>query len=91
MAYFPNGTAGMAYQERYCVRCRNYRDNGSGSLGCAIWDVHFLFAYGAEGDLKDALDVLIPMDKDGIHAAECSMFLDDGRDHKTLPLFQEGA
>ena len=44
MAYFPNGTAGTMYQERYCCRCLNYRDKGDGrGPGCAVWDAHLLF------------------------------------------------
>src|SRR5690349_19815070 len=46
MAYFPNGTAGMLYEEQYCYNCRNYRDKGDGrGFGCAIWDAQLLYSY----------------------------------------------
>lgn len=46
MAYFPNGTSGMIYEERYCYRCKNRRDKGDGrGAGCAIWDAHLLYSY----------------------------------------------
>jgi hypothetical protein len=88
MAYFPNGTSGMVYQERYCCRCKNYRDKGDGrGAGCAIWDLHLFFSYEecnntgkVEGkprtNAKDMLDTLIPMDKETHFPAECSMFLE---------------
>lgn len=95
MAYFPNGTSGMAYQERYCLVCRNYRDKDDGrGPGCAIWDAHLLYSYEAAGEsdrakgLSAVLDVLIPEDEAGF-PKECSMFV-GGADHKTLPLFPGG-
>jgi hypothetical protein len=46
MAYFPNGTSGMMYQEKWCFRCKNYRDKGDGrGHGCVIWDAHLLWSY----------------------------------------------
>lgn len=69
MAYFPNGTAGLAYQEHYCANCANADDEGF----CPIWDCHIMFSYGAEGEIKSILDLLIPENKDGF-AAQCSMF-----------------
>lgn len=95
MAYFPNGTAGMMYQERFCVRCKNYRDKGDGrGPGCAVWDAHLVFPSHETVDGKcgpsresKVLDVLIPNTEDGLSAAECTMFLDDGKDHDTLSLF----
>lgn len=90
MAYFPNGTSGDLYQAQWCECCLNYRDKDDGrGHGCAVWDAHLLSSYGAKGEVKDILDTLIPMDKEGVFAAECAMYLDDGRDHKTLPLFPE--
>lgn len=69
MAYFSNGTEGMYYQARYCDKCANADDDGT----CAIWDAHLVFSYGAEGDLKAVLDMLIPEGKDGF-AGQCNMF-----------------
>lgn len=101
MAYFPNGTAGTMYQERYCCRCLNYRDKGDGrGLGCAVWDAHILFDThytpkegGPPKPTREShvLDVLIPRAEDKCDNEECAMFLDDGKDHDTLPLFPEGS
>lgn len=85
MAYFPNGTAGMMYVEQYCQNCVNYKDNGSGSEGCYIFDLHLLWSYeacngkDAPKDSKKhtqwiALEHFIPTTKDGIGAEECKMF-----------------
>lgn len=95
MAYFPNGTAGAMFQEDNCIGCMNYRDKEDGrGYGCAVWDAHLIAEYG-EGERVEAqrilLDVLIPNGKDGLGAGECAMFLSDGRDHKTLPLFPGGS
>lgn len=42
MAYFPNGTSFAIWQEENCSDCLNYRDNGTGSFGCAITDAHVI-------------------------------------------------
>lgn len=86
MAYFPNGMAGEAYIERYCLKCVNWRDLGDGrGPGCAIWDAHLLYSYeecnndGKDGrphsNAKDILDLLIPNEDDGF-PAQCSMFIE---------------
>lgn len=79
MGYFSNGTQAMDYESRYCAKCVNYRDNGSGSLGCPIMDAHAFANYDqlrdGEGNLKTVLSILIPRDKSGIGNEECSMFL----------------
>jgi len=94
MAYFPNGTSGMMFSEDQCCKCLNYRDKDDGrGHGCAVMDCHLLANYeqcqeDAEGKMaKMLLETLIP--SKGIFPGECAMFLDDGRDHKTLPLFKE--
>lgn len=85
MAYFPNGTAGMIYEEQYCSGCVNNKDNGSGSVGCFIMDLHSLWNYDAcngEEAPKDsvkhtqwlALEHFIPTTKDGLGAEQCRMF-----------------
>lgn len=73
MAYFPNGTSGMIYEERYCSNCVHGRD------GCAVMDVHNFFNYDQFGEdehsksIKTILDLLIPETKDG--TGQCNMFL----------------
>lgn len=69
MAYFPNGSAGLAYQERYCFNCANADDEGC----CAIWDCHVVFGYNASEAETSILNFLIPEDDKGF-PAECSMF-----------------
>lgn len=55
MAYFPNGTSGEMFQDRYCCHCRHFRDRESdgypvaghgGAYSCPIFDVHFLSSAG---------------------------------------------
>lgn len=78
MGYFSNGSEGMDYEEAYCEKCVNYRDNGSGSLGCPIMDAHAFANYDqhqeAEKNLKTVLNLLIPRAEDGSNE-ECAMFL----------------
>ncbi len=74
MAYFANGTEGIMYEEEYCFKCINYRDNGSGSEGCPILDLHFIRNYD-ECNKKDSfLHFLIP--RKGIENEQCSMFIE---------------
>ncbi len=79
MAYFSNGTEGEQYEEKYCIKCVNWRDkDNDGCHGCPIWDLHFLYAYeecNGTGNAKAMLDHLIPMNKETHFAEECSMFL----------------
>ena len=69
MAYFANGTAGMDYQARYCDKCANADDNGM----CAIWDAHLIYSYGAEGEMENILNLLIPEKENGF-ADQCNLF-----------------
>jgi len=85
MAYFPNGSSGMDYVESYCSDCVNWTDNGSGSEGCYVMDLHTLWNYeacngkdaekGSEKRAKwEALEHFIPTKKDGIGCEQCKMF-----------------
>lgn len=77
MAYFPNGTAGMMYEEEYCCNCVHDTDERQ----CPILALHFLYNYdqcrkGKTGQVvKSFLGTLIPETKDGLGAEQCSMFL----------------
>jgi hypothetical protein len=77
MGYFPNGTSFACWQEDHCSDCLNYRDNGTGSFGCAITDAHFLLeTHGKRGRRLPALkflDLFIP--DDGPEAFVCKMRL----------------
>lgn len=72
MGYFPNGTSFAHWQDGHCTDCLNYRDNGSGSYGCAITDAHFLLDYH-EGTNATVLNQLVP--DDGPEAFKCRMRL----------------
>lgn len=71
MAYFPNGTSGMMYEEQYCDRCHHLPEKPEDG-GCSVWLLHLLHNY--EPDKRPLLDVLIP-EKDG-HPVQCTMFVD---------------
>jgi hypothetical protein len=78
MGYFPNGTSGEMYISQYCCKCINWRDNGSGSEGCPIMDLHSLWNYDAAGKDADkikgeALEHFIPRNEKGENG-ECVMF-----------------
>lgn len=72
MAYFPNGSAGDAYESQWCRTCVH---SGKDGTRCAVMLAHVLFSYTAKGDTKDALDTLIPMDAKGLYATKCTMFI----------------
>jgi hypothetical protein len=78
MAYFPNGTSGMCYEEQYCANCVHGDPDGP---YCPIWSLHLLYNYDQCGKgktakaLKTVLETLIPETKDGLGAEQCSMFL----------------
>jgi hypothetical protein len=78
MAYFPNGTAGMDYADRYCANCVHENEDGP---YCPIWELHVLNNYEQCGKGKTAkawktvLSTLIPETADGLGAEQCSMFV----------------
>ena len=67
MAYFSNGTEGMSFQERQCLKCIH-------EPNCTIWLLHLLHNYDQCGETpeakrtKEMLDTLIPRGKG------CTMF-----------------
>lgn len=79
MAYFPNGTSGMIYEEEYCSRCVHFEDE-EGPYACPISVVHMEYNYdqlkkGKTGKaIKNILDTLIPSDEKGFPKA-CPMFV----------------
>ena len=77
MGYFSNGSEGLYYQEEFCLKCVNWTDNGSGSEGCPIMDLHSRWNYDAIGKDADvvkqqALSHFIP--RSGICNEKCTMF-----------------
>jgi hypothetical protein len=72
MAYFPNGTSFACWQGEHCSDCLNYRDNGSGSFGCAITDVHWSHEYDESTNAAVLNDLIL---EDGADAGKCRMRL----------------
>ena len=69
MAYFPNGSAGMAYENWICIHCVHHKpDDG----GCAVWLAHLEHNYDKE--TRAVLDLLIPTEEDGLTPGRCNMF-----------------
>lgn len=70
MGYFPNGTAGMMFEEQWCNRCLHQPD-------CRVWLAHLLHSYAECNNKNSILHLLITQTpKDS--AAECKMFVDKG-------------
>jgi hypothetical protein len=67
MAYWSTGTAGMDYEERYCVRCV-HQD------GCTVMLAHNLYNYRDCDDESSILHILIPRSKDTLDNEQCTMF-----------------
>ena len=80
MGYFSNGTEGMDYQERYCVRCVHGQHPEFGPADCPVQVLHFLYNYDQHNKtepgptIKVILEGLIPMSQDRPHNLECKMF-----------------
>lgn len=70
MGYFPNGSAGEYYENKYCSRCIHYKDKPA----CAVWELHLFRNYDACNDESSPLHVLIPISKDCCHNLQCRMF-----------------
>lgn len=97
MAYFANGTEGLAFEEAWCVRCihsdhREGKDFGdAGNPPCPVWMGHMMYAYElcneAEHPGKILLDMLIKPGKDPTQMPECAMFFP--RDRGQAPMGQE--
>ena len=88
MAYFPNGTSGDIYLEKYCMLCLNWTDKQDGrGFGCPIWDAHQVANYKQCGDevIKEILEILWPSD-DKHYPAKCSMFSPNGECEGQLKL-----
>lgn len=71
MGYFPNGTAGDMYEERYCSRCIHGADPDK---GCNVWLLHMLHNYDECNNPHSFLHTLIPRAGDGSNK-ECTMFV----------------
>lgn len=73
MAYFSNGSEGMAYEAKWCDRCAHQQ-------GCHVWLAQMLYNYKQCDDTsegkrtKEMLDLFIPRTEDGLDNKGCTMF-----------------
>lgn len=74
MGYFPNGTAGMMYEEQFCDRC--VHQGPPEGPGCAVMLVHELYNYKECNNPDSILHILIPRSKDKLSNEQCRMFLE---------------
>lgn len=95
MAYFPNGTAAMRYEEEWCDKCAHCPHNEPDPLkGCPVLDLHWLWNYDQFGDSGDAkqkkhiLELFIPEeDANGVkYAAKCNMFVEAPKEDPSTQL-----
>lgn len=87
MGYFPNGSSGTMYEEKYCDKCKH----GAGEFaanGCAVWLAHALHNYDECNNKNSILHLLIPIGDDGF-CGKCEMFIQATAEDKTRPLFKE--
>lgn len=73
MAYFPNGTSGMAFVAMNCDYCSQWRerekDYPADGEGCPVWDAHIL--HGSDDSSRSILDMLI---SDTPTGPRCNLF-----------------
>ena len=89
MGYFPNGDAGIFYEEEYCSKCihgpeaveRRGDDNH-----CVVWLAHLLHNYHECNKPDSILHMLIPR-TEPLGNERCKMFLLDPH-YGQQPLFQ---
>ena len=75
MGYFPNGTAGAAYEATYCEKCKHYGDGAE--EGCRVWMVQLFYnsEQNTNESVEEILGFLIPLD--GVWNGECTMFIQE--------------
>ena len=71
MGYFANGTDGMAYEAKYCMKCIHYGDDEG--PGCPIWLAHLLHNYEECDNDESILHILIP--RKDVENLQCRMFI----------------
>ena len=89
MAYFPNGTSYDFFQGDWCNNCKHSIDNGTGSYGCPLTDVHFIYSDKMHESSKrtwvyNMFEILIESDK----SYKCTMFIKDDKDRRTIDMFE---
>lgn len=71
MAYFSNGTDGMAYKAQWCSQCLHRN-------GCAVLVAHMIHNYGECNRDYSILHILIPRSADKLRNLRCRMFVERG-------------
>lgn len=66
MGYFPNGTSGDSYEEKYCNHCI-HEDGPDGKSGCAVMLAHLVHNYKECNNEDSILHMLIPRKPDGFN------------------------
>ena len=56
MGYFPNGTSGMMYEDKYCARCVHSGDDGT---GCSVMLLHMIHNYDECNNDNSMLHVIV--------------------------------
>ena len=80
MAYFSNGSEGMAYESRWCDRCVHQHPVHS----CPCWDVHMLYNYEECNNPASILHKMIPLLPSGGNGV-CLFFIEDAGKHNDSP------
>lgn len=70
MGYFPNGSAGDAYEEKYCQRCARFIDND-----CPVLALHGRHNYAECNNEDSMLHELIPLDN-SFNNVQCTFFIE---------------
>ena len=70
MGYFPNGSAGADYQDRFCDHCVHDENND-----CPVWLAHLLYNGRDCNDDESILHLLIPFTKDKLGNEQCLLFV----------------
>lgn len=81
MAYFANGTEGMAYEARWCDKCAHNHPEHS----CPCLGAHVLWNYDECNKPDSILHKMIPRDKDG-NNGKCIFFAQGETQEKPDPL-----
>ena len=84
MGYFSNGSEADDYQEKYCMKCLNWKERNDeyNGDGCPIWDAHLMGNYTFCNHDDSPLDVLIPRQDAGWNK-ECRMFEREKPSHES--------
>jgi len=70
MGYFPNGTAGMIYDDKYCNGCVHMLPE---PLGCPCHTAHLIWNYDEANNENSILHKMIPRNEDGFNE-QCMFF-----------------